>query len=70
MAEKEGIVIAYEYHGGTLTDTLESAHRLMEKVAHPNIGSYWQPLPRHDTKSRLSGLEQLLPWLKNIHVYH
>jgi sugar phosphate isomerase/epimerase len=70
MAQKEGVKIAYEYHGNTLTDTLESVQKLMEKVNHPNVRSYWQPLPHHDMNSRLEGLKQVLPWLENIHVFY
>lgn len=70
MAQDRGVVIAYEYHGETLTDTLESTKRLMVKVNHPNVRSYWQPLPHHDIENRLDGLVEILPWLENIHVYH
>lgn len=70
MAQKENILIAYEYHGDTLTDTLESALKLMKLVNHKNIRSYWQPLSHHGLEDRLIGLKQILPWLENIHVYH
>ncbi|HZJ83735.1 MAG TPA: TIM barrel protein [Clostridia bacterium] len=70
MASREGIIVAYEYHGGTLTDTLPSTYKLLDKVAHKNLRSYWQPLPHHDIKNRLDGLEQILPWLGDIHVFH
>lgn len=69
MAERENINISYEYHGNTLTDTLQSTQRLMKGVAHGNLSSYWQPLPHHNIKNRLDGLEQILPWLGNIHVF-
>ena len=46
LAAVEGIKIAYEFHGNTLTDTNDSAHLLLERVDHPNVRSYWQP-PRH-----------------------
>jgi 3-dehydroshikimate dehydratase len=70
MAQKEGVTIAYEYHGNTLTDTLQAAQKLLKEVEHPNVRSYWQPLPHHDMGSRVRGLEQILPWLENIHVFH
>jgi len=70
MAQKEGIKIAYEYHGNTLTDTLESVQKLLKAVGHPNIRSYWQPLPHHNMDNRLKGLEEILPWLENIHVFY
>lgn len=70
MAQKEGITIAYEYHGNTLTDTLESVQNLLKQVDHSNVRTYWQPLPHHDMESRAKGLEEVLPWLENIHVFH
>ena len=70
MAQKENIFVAYEYHGDTLTDTLESTQKLMKLVNHHNIRSYWQPLSHHSLEDRLTGLEEILPWLANIHVYH
>lgn len=70
MAGEQGIVISYEYHGDTLTDTLESTRWLLKEVQHPNIKSYWQPLPHHDKGERLEGLEQVMPWLSNLHVFH
>ncbi|NLA83136.1 MAG: TIM barrel protein [Clostridiales bacterium] len=70
MAREEGVLVAYEYHGGTLTDTLESTRELIKRVNHPNILTYWQPLPHHDFNSRLEGLKDVLPWLANVHTYH
>ena len=70
MARSENILVAYEYHSDTLTDTLEYNQRLMREVDHPNIRSYWQPLGHHDTKSCMDGLVQVLPRLENVHVYH
>lgn len=69
-AQKENIQIAYEYHGDTLTDTLESTQKLLKLVNHENVRSYWQPLSHHTLQDRLAGLEQITPWLTNVHVYH
>ena len=43
MASSAGLTIAYEFHGGTLTDTNDSAVRLLEEVAHDAVLCYWQP---------------------------
>jgi len=69
MAKKAGITIAFEYHGNTLTDTGESAYRLMKAVGSENTKSYWQPPVGMEDDLRLKGLEQILPWLENIHVF-
>lgn len=61
------MTVAYEFHGGTLTDTDETAVQLLQKVAHPNIKSYWQiPAGRNAESS----LQSLLPWLLNVHVFY
>jgi sugar phosphate isomerase/epimerase len=68
-AEKAGITVSFEYHGGTLTDSFESAYRLLKDIGSENIRSYWQPLDGIDFKERLHELEQIMPWLSNIHAY-
>jgi len=75
LAQEAGITVAYEYHGNTLTDTRESALRLLETVNHPNVKTYWQP-PGGATRAenaeadfRLAGLREILPWLVNVHVF-
>ena len=64
-----GVVVAYEFHGGTLTDTIASARSLLEEVAHPNVKTLWQPNDPPDTDERLAGLLQVLPWLTNLHIF-
>ena len=69
MAGAEKIRIAYEFHRNSLTDTNESAARLMEKVNHPNIGIYWQPPDRTTLQNNLAGLRAVKPYLENIHAF-
>lgn len=73
LALQAGLRVAYEFHDRTLTDTNESALRLLQEVAHEAIATYWQPLavpPATADKDayRLSGLRAVLPWLANVHV--
>lgn len=70
IAEKEGIKIAYEYHGGTLTDTDQSAIKLLTDVDHSNIYTYWQPPHNQDVQERKNSIKGILSWLKNIHVFY
>ncbi|MCL5408891.1 MAG: sugar phosphate isomerase/epimerase [Candidatus Omnitrophica bacterium] len=70
IAAKEGITVAYEYHGGTLTDTNESTQRLLEEVSCDNIKSYWQPPVGNTFKYAMEGLEKILPWLTNVHIFY
>jgi len=69
LAARAGVAIAYEFHPRTLTDTAESARKLLEDVAHENVGSYWQPPPGASVLDNLAGLDAVLPWLRNVHVF-
>ena len=70
MALKEGIKIAFEYHANTLTDTSESAYRLLKETNHSNVYSYWQPPVNLNRAECLEGLNKITPWLTNVHTYH
>ncbi len=69
LAEREGITVSYEYHSGTLTDTRASVLSLLTEVKHGNIRTYWQPSVGQDISQCLAGLEEVKPWLSNLHVY-
>jgi 3-dehydroshikimate dehydratase len=69
-AFQHGIVVASEYHAGTLTDEIGSALRLMREVNQPNFLTLWQPPTGLDVSSCRSSLEALMPWLTNVHVFH
>jgi sugar phosphate isomerase/epimerase len=69
-AASQGLRIACEWHGGTLTDTLESAQRLLTAVDHPVFGTYWQPRNGQPVESRLSDLRIIAPRLMGVHVFH
>lgn len=70
LAQKEGIRLSFEYHGGTLTDTPASAVKLMTALNHPNAFIYWQPDYSRDEKARLEALNEVTAWLSNIHVFY
>ncbi len=69
LAAGSGVEVAYEFHGGTLTDTTESALELLQAVAHDNLGSYWQPPTGWSQGERMASLRQVLPYLRNLHVF-
>jgi sugar phosphate isomerase/epimerase len=69
LAAKAGKTLSYEYHGNTLTDDPDSARRLMEEINHPCVKSYWQPLIHLTLEKRYNGLNAILPWLSNVHLY-
>lgn len=67
---KHGITIDFEFHGGTLTDSVQSTIRLLEQVNHSNVRCNWQAPVHESPEQRLQGLRQIRPWLANIHVFH
>lgn len=69
-ASREGLTVSYEYHGKTLTDTNESARRLLADVAHPAIRTLWQPPNGRAFDYCMEGLRAVLPLLTNVHVFH
>lgn len=69
MAQREGITVCYEFHGGTLTDSAGSAKRLLEAVAHPSMRTYWQPRVELSLLRNLRELRTVLPWLVNVHIF-
>lgn len=70
LAAREGIGVGYEFHGGTLTDTGESARRLLDLTRHPSIYSFWQPPVGASEDEAVASLHDVLPRLCNIHAFH
>lgn len=70
LAADAGLIVAYEFHANTLTDTNVSAKTVLEVVAHPNIASYWQPPRGAALEYNLTGLDAVMPWLLHVHVFN
>jgi len=70
MAGGMNLSVSYEFHPKTLTDTNDSAKKLLEEVARPNIRTYWQPPVGSPVEQCLEGLSAIAPWLTNLHVYN
>lgn len=70
IAQKASIKISFEYHSGTLTDSVESTIKLMEAIDHPNVNTYWQPPIGFDVERNTADLTKVLPWITNLHVYY
>jgi 3-dehydroshikimate dehydratase len=69
LAAAAGLTIACEWHGGTLTDTAESARRLFADVSHPAFRTYWQPHRLMPVERCLKDLEAAKPRLVGLHVF-
>ncbi len=70
LAAAAGIGVSLEWHGGSLTDRPDSTFKLLAAVAHPNLSLYWQPAMNLDGPASLRSLEQALPSLTNVHLFH
>jgi sugar phosphate isomerase/epimerase len=70
LAAWAGVGISMEFHGGTLTDSNESASKLLVEVDHSNVFVGWQPHNGESTEDCVAGLKEVLPRVGNIHVFH
>lgn len=69
MAGEQGITIATEYHRGNLTQTAESALRLMQLIDCPYVKTYWQPNPDISFEENQREAAAVRPYLSNAHVF-
>ena len=70
LARVQNIAVAFEFHGGTLTDTPASARSLLEEADHANLFCCWQPPVGAAPEQNLQGILAIHPWLSHIHVFH
>ena len=70
QAGKAGLAIALELHAGTLTDSIESTCRLIDRTSHLGTTCYWQPPHHQSLTERLAGIRRLGKRISNIHVFH
>lgn len=69
-AAQRNMRMAFEYHGGTLTDTVDSAVDLLAAVPLPNLDSLWQPPNGQPEEICEQSLRSILPRVSNVHVFH
>lgn len=70
MAARYSIEVCYEYHRHTLTQTCESALRLLKMAGSANLRTYWQPNPDLSHEENCRELKSILPFLQKIHTFH
>jgi len=70
QAAKAGVAIALELHAGTLTDSIESTCRLVDRTNCLTTTCYWQPPHGQSLTERLAGIRCLGKRISNIHVFH
>ncbi|MDO4595294.1 MAG: sugar phosphate isomerase/epimerase [Tissierellia bacterium] len=69
-ANKLNMNIHFENHRKTLTDTTESAIKLLEDINEPNVYMYWQPQADMTIDERIEALEKLRKYISNVHVFN
>jgi len=69
LADKAGLRVAFEWHKNTLTDTNESAMRLLSLADCDNLCCLWQPTVALSPRERVEGIRLLGKRLANLHVY-
>lgn len=70
QAKEAGCIVATEYHGNTLTDTLASTQQLLGDI--PDLYTYWQPRTRPPlpVTENLSDIETLGKRIVNVHIFY
>lgn len=69
IAAERGIELAFEFHAGSLTDTVASTIELLARVDRPNISTYWQPPVDASDLEALAGLRALGDRVSAVHVF-
>lgn len=69
LAADENMSVAFEYHGGTLTDSASSARELLESVNRDNFGTLWQPPVNMSIPDCIDSIRMIAHWIRNIHVF-
>lgn len=69
MAGRAGLVVATEYHRGTLTQDVDSTLKLMKRIDCPYVKTYWQPNPDISFDENRREAAAVKPYLQNAHVF-
>lgn len=69
LAAARGATLAFEYHGGTLTDSPETTLELLRRVDRPDVGTYWQPAEGLSDKQALESLQLVIGHVVGVHAF-
>jgi len=65
-AAEHGIKLGFEYHGYSLTETAESAVRLVQAINCDNVALYWQGSGKISYEENVKNLKEISPYLAGI----
>ncbi len=68
MAIEHGVMLAFEFHNGTLCDTGEHALQLFWDISKDNFGMYYQYDLLVSLEENYASLDKMLPYLNMVHV--
>ncbi|MCV9961672.1 sugar phosphate isomerase/epimerase [Pararhizobium sp. BT-229] len=68
-AARLGVTISLEYHPQSLTDTTDSAERLIDAIGHDNVYLYWQPRPGLPIEEALAEIARIGRHVSHVHVF-
>ena len=69
-AAKYGIVLSFEYHRHSLTETPESAVKLIKAIDRENVKCHWQATNAVSVEENLETLSAVLPYASGIFHAH
>lgn len=69
IAQSRNLQVAFEYHGGTLTDTRASALDLLNATASFGLRALWQPSIGWSAEECGEALREISPFLHHVHVF-
>ena len=70
IAKENGVILCMECHNGTVTDTKESAYKLMKAVHSSAFRMYWQPNQFRTVEENLAYAKLLAPYTYHVHVFN
>ena len=68
-AFERGVSLALEFHGGTLADSAAATQRVLDEVAHPGLGAYWQPTVGAADETAVAEYRTLADRVSAVHVF-
>ncbi|GAA1497967.1 sugar phosphate isomerase/epimerase family protein [Paeniglutamicibacter kerguelensis] len=69
IAAAHGLELAFEFHDGSLTSSVESTLELLAQVDRPNVGTYWQPAVGIGDREALESLRRVIGHVTGIHCF-
>ncbi|MDR3709193.1 MAG: TIM barrel protein [Capsulimonadaceae bacterium] len=69
LARAAGIIVAFEYHRGTIADKASATFALLARANHPALRTLWQPSVTETVTERLASLEAVSEILAHVHVF-